>query len=137
MTTISGTGGAGPVRYVPNQQPAEGARFALPLGPSSQPAGAAATGGVAAVALDAMLAMQEAESAAVRDRQARRHGQALLAALARLQHDLLRAGADAAGSLHELAELAGRVPEAADPGLQAVLLAIATRARVELARRAR
>ncbi len=86
-----------------------------------------------AAALDAMLALQEAEAESVRDRAARRHGKALLEALAALQHALL--GGEEGPALQRLAALLAAMPEAADPRLGAVLRAVALRAQVELARR--
>jgi len=68
-----------------------------------------------------------------RDRAAREHGAATLDALATL-HLALLGGADSAESLARLEQLA-TLPTAADPRLDAVLRAIATRAAVELARR--
>jgi hypothetical protein len=69
---------------------------------------------------------------AVRDRQARQHGNALLQALSGVQASLL--GAPKAGSRQKLAELASTCPQAADPDLDATLQAIAQRAAVELAK---
>ncbi len=76
--------------------------------------------------------MQEACLTAVGDRAARRRGRDMLAALAELQRALL--GGDAGPALARLAVLATEVPRAFDPGLDAVVSAIALRARVELAR---
>jgi hypothetical protein len=100
---------------------------------------ARAGGGIAAAAvsgLAALIALQEAEAAALRDREARRRGQALLAELAAVQRALLTSvtGQPDRASLHRLAALADQVPEAADPALAALVGAIAVRARVELAR---
>jgi hypothetical protein len=79
---------------------------------------------------------------AVRDREARRHGQAVLSLLAELQLVLVGSGSAPEASPASLALLAGRlsaltdaVPVASDPGLRAIIAAIALRARVELARR--
>jgi hypothetical protein len=96
-----------------------------------------------------MLAMQEValqEAAghevmapALRDRQARRHAEAVLAQLAALQCALLGdmpgLGDEPGTALARLAGLAETAPEAADPGLAAVLAAVTLRARIELARR--
>lgn len=84
--------------------------------------------------LDGVLALQEQETDAPRNRQARRHGQALIEALAALQHSLLD-GSDNRAKLEHLAMLAQTCPDAADPALTAILGALALRARVELARR--
>ena len=87
--------------------------------------------GAAAVALPSLQGMQEAESAALQDRDARRHGTAVLDELSGLQRALLGAhGPD----LGRLAQLAGRPTQAADPGLEGVLRAIRLRAGIELAR---
>ena len=72
------------------------------------------------------------EDRPVSDREARRHGQAVLDALAGLQ--LAQLSGDPHASLAGLAKLAAEAPAASDPGLQAVLQAIAARAAVELAR---
>ena len=115
-----------------------------------QDAGASGdTAPVFAAFMEGLLGLQErgamdaALAPAVRDREARRHGQALLSALAELQLALIGVGGDPATaqdglkSLSErLSVLAGTVPAAADPGLQAIVRAIGLRARIELARRA-
>jgi hypothetical protein len=80
-----------------------------------------------------MLALQEVDNEAPRDRAARRHGRALLAALVRLQHRLL-GGVEDDAALQEIAALASNVPAAADAGLAAALHAVVLRARIELAR---
>ncbi len=105
--------------------------FSVPAGAERTTAPAATS---AAIPLDGMLALQEQEADAVRDRQARNHGQSLLQALAALQHILLF-GRDAGAALERLASLAEAPPAAADPALAAIVQAIALRARVELARR--
>ncbi len=81
-----------------------------------------------------MLAVQEADDRSRCDREAYRHGSALLAALGRLQRDLLRDGADPP-SLAQLSMLVETLPRASDPGLRAAVAAVALRASVELARR--
>ena len=68
-----------------------------------------------------------------RVREARRRGQEMLAALARLQRALLEGHRDLPG-LRRLADLAEDVPQAADPGLRQALAEVTLRARVELAR---
>ena len=70
--------------------------------------------------------------ATARDRDARRHGNATLRALASAQAALLGGASDAARQ--SLAVLVRTAPSASDPGLAAVLRAIAVRAAVELAR---
>ncbi len=80
-----------------------------------------------------LLAVQEAEADAARDRDARKRGKAMLDALARLQRMML-AGQFDAEELRNLAALAADPAEAADPALGAALREVAVRARVELAR---
>ena len=82
-----------------------------------------------------MLALQEASGETVEDREARRHGHDMLAALAELQRALLGGGGDGA-ALQRLADLAASVRHATDPRLAAMVSAIVLRVRVELARRA-
>lgn len=96
----------------------------------------AAPGAASEVTLGGMLALQEAESGAVQDREARRRGQDLLAELAALQRALLdEADPEAApAALQRLASLARAVPQAASPALRQALAAIVLRSRVELAR---
>ena len=89
-----------------------------------------------ASALGGLLALQEGLIGAalpdsVRDREARRRGREMLDDLASLQRGLLRGRPDPA-LLRRLAE-AGEI-DAADPGLRALLVEIALRARLELAR---
>ena len=96
------------------------------------PAGAAAP-----AALAGLLAVQEAEGNAARDREARRRGTMMLDELARLQRAMLGGQLDP-DSLRSLAALAAGPGSAgagaADPLLAAAVRAIAVRARVELAR---
>ena len=103
----------------------------------SQPA----TGGVATAATEAsapalasMLTLQELGGETVQDREARRHGQDMLAALSDLQRSLLSPDGDSA-VVAQLAELAAAVPRATDRRLAAMISAIVVRVRVELARR--
>ena len=83
--------------------------------------------------MPSLLAMQEAETGAVQDREARRHGDSMLEALAALQRSLL--GGAEAGGLETMASLARAVPAAADPRLAGVQRALLVRVAVELARR--
>ena len=94
------------------------------------PAAAAAVG-----SLDGMLLLQQVEDGPTRDRQARRHGRAMLDGLAALQRALLDGELDPA-MLERLAALAEHCPEASDPALRATLAAVSLRVQVELARRA-
>lgn len=89
--------------------------------------GCAASG----VALPSLLAMQEAQSAALQDREARRHGQAVIQELAALQRGML---GESGPDLTRLAGLAERTIDAADPALAGILRAIQLRAGIELAR---
>jgi protein-disulfide isomerase-like protein with CxxC motif len=118
--------GVGPARVAGR---ATGGTFHLALGePAAEAAEVAAT-----PALVGLLAVQEAESDAARNRAARRRGRELLEALSALQRAVLEGGADPAG-LARLATLAEDTPAAADPALGEVVHAIVLRARVELAR---
>ena len=133
MAAIDGIGRTGTARL--------GAR-----GPARNPAGAfsvpaeAATAtaetaeAAPAAALASMLSLQELGGNAAQDREARRHGQEVLAALATLQRALLVSGDDAA-ALQQLGEMLAAVPRASDPRLAAIVSAIVVRAKVELARR--
>ncbi len=144
MTTIDGLGS--PAAAPPARRARPVAGFALPpeaaaANGAPPPAEAAGSAPVFAAFMEGLLGLQElsADAAAVpalRDREARRRGQALLAALGEMQ--LMLAGDGPPGSLARLCErlaaLADAVPGAADPRLGAVLAAIVLRARVELAR---
>ena len=104
----------------------------MPAGPAAAgPAGAAPE--AEAVSLTSVLTLQELGSETEADREARRHGQDLLTALAELQRALLSGAGDVAAMQH-LADLASAVPRAADRRLAAMLSAIVVRVRVELAR---
>ena len=101
----------------------------------AEPAGQTeAAVGTAGVALTSLLAMQEVESGAQQDREARRHGDAVLDELTELHLALL--GGDGP-DLGRLAKLVERPVVAADPGLAGVLRAVRMRAGIELARRTR
>ncbi|MBV8914468.1 MAG: hypothetical protein JOZ05_15690 [Acetobacteraceae bacterium] len=92
---------------------------------------AEAASGTATVALPSLLLMQEAESSALQDRDAKRHGSAMIDELQELQRSLLGNGAP---PLDRLAQLAERRVVAADPRLACVMRAIQLRAGIELAR---
>ncbi len=94
------------------------------------------TESASAVTAAGMLALQEDEGGAVQDRAARRHGRAMLTALAELQRTLL-ANDDDVATLAKLAELVTHMPRATDPALAAAVDAVTLRARIELARRGR
>lgn len=89
-----------------------------------------------AIGLESMLLLQAVDEAAERDRSARKHGNAMIAALSDLQRAML-ADEDPSLALRSLSELAAAGPEAADPGLAAVLRAVVLRSRIEVARRER
>lgn len=90
-----------------------------------------ATGSVSATSL---LALQESESGLHQDREARRHGEAVIDELTELQRALL--GADGP-DLDRLTALVARPISASDPALAGVLRAVRLRAGIELARRGR
>ncbi len=125
---VIGSVGVGPVQLGGARQARGPSGFRLPATRT------AATGPAAAaeeVGLAGMLALQELPDRDVADREARQRGKELLAALAEIQRAMLgREGGDAA----RLEQLAASVPTAADPGLRAVVAAIALHARVEAAR---
>jgi hypothetical protein len=106
-------------------------RFAVPIA-ADQPLTPAPT--AAASPLEGVLALQEQAADLTRDRQARQHGQALLQALAALQHAML-AGAAQTESLQRLATLTAACPSAMDPALATIIQGLSLRAQVELARR--
>jgi hypothetical protein len=89
-----------------------------------------------ASSLASVLSLQEFGGETLEDREARRHGHDMLAALSELQRALL-GGASDAGGLERLAALAASVPRATDPRLAALVSAIVLRVQVELARRQR
>ena len=133
MTWVDGIGPIVPAARTTSRPSARGAGFTVSSARADAAAGTAATSESAEVALGGMLALQEAESAEVRDREARRHGEEILAELLKLQRALLEGGPDPT-ALRRLAVLAGNVPAAADPGLRQAMAEVALRARVELAR---
>ncbi len=103
--------------------------FSVSASTVGEPAGVSAP-----AALDGLLLLQEVEDAPARDRRARKHGRAMLDALARLQLALLGGDADAE-AVRCLSALARQPADAADPALREMLGAIALRAGIELARR--
>ena len=108
-----------------------GREFHLPSEASVATQRAARTSSV--VDLSAMLSLQDVDPPQERDRRARRQGEGLLQALARLQRALL--GEEGQQSvLAELAELSASPEIAANPALREVTEAIRIRAAVELAR---
>lgn len=105
--------------------------FGVKPGRAERTDAAVATGGVAMISL---LAMQEAESDAQQDREARHHGEAVMDELVALQRALLGAPGGDAG---RLADLLARPAQAADPHLAGLLRAVRLRGAIELARRER
>ncbi len=130
MVEVSGVRGGGSVANGVGR-PRTGSGFAVP---TDQPAATRGPVSAGAVLHSSMLALQEAETETVRDREARRHGQAMLRGLAALQRALLRHGGAPEATLTELAALADAVPEATSPPLAALVRSITLRARIELAR---
>ena len=132
MSGVGRIGGAAPLARVGARAGAAGGGFTVRT--EGGAAGASVRASVGIGALDGLLALQETMDAEVSDREARRHGQAMLAALAALQRALLADGGQAEALAH-LAGLAAATPLAADPVLRATVGAIALRAQVELAKR--
>jgi hypothetical protein len=99
--------------------------------PKSESAPTSGIAGPAAIGTPSMLALQEMPDPHLADREARRRGQDILAALAALQRALLGAGPIDADAL---ARLAKDVPQASDPALRAAVAALVLRARIEAAR---
>ncbi len=131
MTGIEGIGWPSAPR--PTTRSAAKPGFFVPASPPETGQTAAAAAPQASSAAS-MLGLQELGEETVRDREARRHGQDMLAALAELQRNLLGAG-DAAVALRRLSDLVAAVPVADDPRLAAMVAAVVLRVRVELARR--
>jgi hypothetical protein len=133
MTAIEGVGRPATSRIGGRAASAAGSGFAMPSETAAADH-ASAPAAAQPASLTSMLTLQELGGETVEDRQARRHGQDLLAMLAELQRGLL-AGFEDGSTLERLAELAAAVPRATDPRLAAMVSAIMLRVRVELARR--
>lgn len=88
---------------------------------------------IAAPAINGPGSATPPDAGAVADLRAGSHGAEMLDVLAQLQRDMLSAGHDP-DTLQRLASLADAMPDAASPDLRVALRAVATRARVELAR---
>lgn len=133
MTTIDALGPVPPARPAARTAAAAVGGFAPRV--ESEPAADSASDVATPtpVALDSLLWLQQVDPPVERDHAARRHGQALVAALGRLQRALLSGSTD--NVLEELRALAGGVPQAADPELAAAIDHVVLRARIELARR--
>ena len=108
MTAIEGIGPTTAIRTTARAASSAGAGFALPSEPAATDH-AAAPAATQPASLASMLTLQELGGETVEDREARRHGQDMLALLAELQRSLL-AGSDDASALAHLAELAAAVP---------------------------
>ncbi len=126
MLTIQGPGGPRAPDRKPIRSASSDSLFRLP-----QLDIAAATQ-VAAPAIEAPRPTGPPDAAAA-DLRAQSHGGDMLDVLAQMQRDMLSAGPNQ-DLLHRLANLADAIPEAASPDLRAALRAVATRAKVELAR---
>ena len=126
---VSRTGTAAPWRATPRVEESAGG-FADLMQPDAAAGQTRETSAPGAVETAAPGAPQA--DAAVRDHLARQHGDATLRALSSAQAALLGDRLDAARCT--LAALVRTRPAASDPGLDAVLRAIAVRAAVELAR---
>jgi hypothetical protein len=128
MAGMAGIGGIGRAAQSGTGRVTRGGGFRLPEA-AREASGSPAVLGAAPLGL---LAVQEADDAASRDRRGAARAQDLLKELSALQAGLLCGGTDPAG-LERLARLAeGESP--ADPVLADALAGIALRARVELAR---
>lgn len=123
----SGAGGAGAAGGVDVFAP-----LLAPDGAGGPPHAAEAAAPVPIAALCVLPA--EAPAQPVSDRAARRHGHAVLDALASLQLARLRPGGPGGEARATLAALACGGADAADPALRLILREIALRAAVELAR---
>ncbi len=134
MSGVGKVGRAGGVAAGGVRRLASGGGFSVAAADGA--ASAAPAAAVAPLSLDALLALQQMPAEAVRDREAKRHGEAMLRLLGALQHTALGGGGDDAALLAELGGLAEGVPEAEDPRLRSAVAAVALRARIELARRA-
>lgn len=131
MTRIEGIGWSSVPRM--GARAAAKSGFFVPSEPTATGHAAAAAAPQAA-SPGSMLSLQELGGETVADREARRHGYDMLAALAELQRALL-GGGDAEVTLQRLMDLAAAVPCATDRRLAALVAAITVRVRVELARR--
>lgn len=150
MTTIDGIGRLAATPATKRRIGVGG--FALPpelaSASGSDISASGGSGPVFTASMEGLLGLQEhfppdaVATPAARDREARRHGNALLAALAELQSLLIGTAGLSAGAPPDvrllagrLAGLAGSIPAAADPGLRSIVAAIGLRAQIELARR--
>ena len=131
----AGVGVGGPAQATHNATGTTDGPFIV-NGGTEGPAQNVRVSSVAGIGLATLLALQAVEETTERDRTARKHGVAMLAALTNLQRAMLVEG-DPSSALRALTELTANTPSADDPGLGAVLQAVVLRSRVELARRER
>ena len=132
MASVSGVR-SGAVLPSGGARPTGGTGFTVPDSGAGRGAAAAVSETVPAM-LAGMLSLQELQHERVEDRQARRRGHDLLAALAALQRALL-GDVDDPEVLPRLAGLVTDVPQALDPRLNEAVAGVVLRARIELARR--
>lgn len=132
MSDIKGIGGPA-MRGVPNRTTSSRATGFAVHADLSNTSHCSQAGETQPASLASILMLQELGSETEADRQARRHGHDMLAALSELQRAIL--GATGGGeALERLGELAASVPLATDRRLAALISAIIVRVRVELAR---
>lgn len=134
MTAIEGIGRRTTARLSGRSSVSVSTDFMLPPEPDETTHTIATAATAPPAALGSMLILQEFGRESPADKEARQHGQDMLALLAAIQRDLLL-GAGNAVTLTRLAELAAAAPRATDPRLAAMISAITLRVRVELARR--
>ncbi|MDP9096106.1 MAG: flagellar assembly protein FliX [Pseudomonadota bacterium] len=118
-------------RVAPFRRVSEGRPFAVKADAAAQTDETVAT---SSVSVTSLLTLQEAESGLHQDREARRHGEAVIDQLTELQHSLL---SEEGPDLGRLAALVARPITASDPALAGLLRAVRLRAGIELARRGR
>jgi hypothetical protein len=135
MTVIDRVGPLSPSRPAARAGLGGSGGFLMPAESGVDTAGAAGVATPEPVALGLLLALQQVDEPTERDRAARRHGQALLGALGRLQRLLLEEHGDPTATLEQIRALAEAMPVAADAGLAAAVDMVVLRAQIELARR--
>ncbi|MBV9248315.1 MAG: flagellar assembly protein FliX [Acetobacteraceae bacterium] len=131
VTRIEGPGPVGLVSSGRTRVVSGAAGFSVAPDRSNAPNPAVVSSGP--VLMAGLLELQETGEPQ-RDRGARRHGRALLSALAAVQRSLLGVGEEE-DALGKLSALLREVPATADPGLAIVCASIVLRVRIELARR--
>ncbi len=133
VSNIGPAGRSGKAATKPGAGP--GGAFSVAAGEMAAPEPMRETAAARGVVLSSMLALQEYETEAMRDKTARRHGASMLDALARLQNAMLSLGGEKLEDVANLRQLAAMSSDAADPGLAHVLGSIRLRAKIELLRR--